>query len=171
MPLKGPFVFALFAQRGPFDVSWLIAALVVDAVQRVLWRGLASNVSEKSGEVIAPFGADGNSPTAVEIPASVFWVKAPSFHVGPGAILGRVCASVRTSRRAALEMFTVKASAATSQAVLQAMGHRRFRATAITQTSPTRTAFFSFFRRAADYHETPKSLTCQILKYAHTGSL
>jgi len=170
MPLERPPVFILLAQRGPAHITRLVIALAINSVKRVLRRRLASNMREECREVIQPFSANGDTSTAVEIPASILLVEASRFHVGPRAILGGIGSAVGKTRLRQ-QMLCVKTSATSRSAFAKTLAYCGLNATAVAAAFPPNTAAFCFIGVAASDHQPSESLTCQVYRYAHTRSL
>lgn len=78
----------LRARRRPAAVPRLITTHVVDAVQRVLGAGPASNIAQEHEEVV-PCRVDRNTSSTVSRPELASGVVAAVPHLTPCAVLGR----------------------------------------------------------------------------------
>lgn len=74
---------ALLGTGGPTAVVRFIAAIVIDAIQRVLRAGLQSHVTQKVHERILPTGADSYASAAIALKLCGGRLIAASFHVCP----------------------------------------------------------------------------------------
>lgn len=79
-------VAVLLILRRPAAIRWLVIAVIVDTVQRMLWRRALAHVGEKILEGIAPTGANRNSARPVILPTGVILVCAALNHSGPSAV-------------------------------------------------------------------------------------
>lgn len=78
----------LFAQRGPSTVARLVAALIVNAVERVLWPRTAAHVFEERLVRVAPALAHDDSTTTVASKHRMPRVMTTALRLRPSAILG-----------------------------------------------------------------------------------
>lgn len=95
--LRRPSVPGLLALRRPSNVARLIAAIIVDAVDRVLHGRARAHVFDKGLEGVAPSRADYDSTTAVSKEPRRFGVLAPGDHLSPDVVAGVLRHPVRSA--------------------------------------------------------------------------
>ena len=84
------FVSGLLYSRCPSNVSGLVAAVIVDSINRVRPAWLRSDVVYKRLKVVSPFVANSDSASAIVTEARVSGVEAPGFYASPRLVFGRV---------------------------------------------------------------------------------
>lgn len=87
-------VVCLIDVRGPAHVARLVAAIVVDAIERVFGRGTRSHIAKERRERGAPFIVDADAAAAVVLVLFVALTMTSGLHSTPDFILRGVCAAV-----------------------------------------------------------------------------
>jgi hypothetical protein len=78
-------VLALLLPRSPANISWLIASVVIDPVQRQSWRS-GTYVREECREIVCPFCTHLDSTSTIAVICRVAWVCAPLLCRGPRGV-------------------------------------------------------------------------------------
>jgi len=89
-----PRVALLHQERCPSHIAWFIAALIVDAIQRMLCGRLLSDLSIERHEVGAPRIAHRDAPPAVSSERAIAWIVAAFARLPPRLIFTRLRESV-----------------------------------------------------------------------------
>jgi hypothetical protein len=76
-------VSVLLNSRGPSAVARFVMAVIIDAIQRVLWRWPTTHIREKAREVVLPFAAHGYPAPSVSVVARIGFSEAASLHGYP----------------------------------------------------------------------------------------
>lgn len=97
MPVASP-IQTLLSCRRPAAVAWLVIAVVVNALDRVLWGRAWPHVGEECGKGPAPATTDLDPATPVIRAPRVFCVFASANHARPCDVLGRARPSVSEMR-------------------------------------------------------------------------
>jgi hypothetical protein len=82
-------IVRLFFPSGPTNVPRRVVLVILDAVQRVLWRGPTSNIREKCFERVQPTITDRDPAAAIACVPLVAWVVTSVLHRPPRTILWR----------------------------------------------------------------------------------
>lgn len=91
-------VSRLFGAGGPTAVTWLVGAIVVDAVHRVVATWPRPHVGSERREIIAPAITHGNPSAAVPRIGDLLGVQASVLYRRPDLVLQRSGLSVRSHR-------------------------------------------------------------------------
>lgn len=84
---------------GPFAIGRFVRAVVVDAVQGVLWRRPLAQVAKERGEVTLPFVTHPNPATAIVGILVIRRIVTAAAHIQPRLVLWRVASAVRQAQR------------------------------------------------------------------------
>ena len=151
-------VVGLLFARCPAAVARLVVPIVIDALQRVLWRGLVAHIGVKVFK-LAPAFADANAAPSVPLKVLMLWIIAPMKHRIPSVMnwmSGHAVRHPQTSTR--LRVVAPKLLSA----------HDGDRA-AVTSTKPI-SAFLIVGRMETDDSEPIKSLSSQIYAFTLHGT-
>lgn len=88
-------VARLFGLCGPSTVTRFIVPVVVDAIERVLHRGSASNIAQECREVARPFNAHRNPAPSIVGVFGIVGIVTAGLHSGPHDVFWRSGHSVR----------------------------------------------------------------------------
>jgi len=88
-------IASLFRPCSPTTIRRLIAAIVIDSIERVLHGRTWADIRQEVIKRISPAFANGDAPTSVGIKSTIGSVKAPSFHVEPNPIFTGLAHAVR----------------------------------------------------------------------------
>jgi hypothetical protein len=83
-------VDGLFLLGGPSHVAWLVVALVVDAIQRMLCAWAGTDMSEERREIMDPCVTHPNASAAIASVGLVSDAETSLFHLGPCAVFRHV---------------------------------------------------------------------------------
>ena len=140
----------LFSLRRPSAITWLVVAVVVDAVDRVIGRRFLPHVGIERLERIAPAVAHANAASAVVVKGVIVSVVAPHLHPDPSAILNGFFHAVRASW-VITERISTKATTALSQAVAKIPTWNYSRLSTLASHMPSRLAtVWMFWRSPSD---------------------
>lgn len=84
-----PGVLLLFQGRCPSTIPWLVVAAVIAALDRMLWRWLASHVGKEEDKALLPPRADAYATTTVVLIGRAVRVRTPRLHLFPRSIFSR----------------------------------------------------------------------------------
>jgi len=93
------FRILFFPIRGPLAVARAIAAIVVDAMDRMSLRWSAAHVSEKVAEVFAPTRADANAAPAIVFETRTIRIAATVDECSPTSMLNGTVLAVNVVHR------------------------------------------------------------------------
>lgn len=119
-------IFRLFRSCRPAHVAGLVVAIVVDAINRAIWRRAPADVGEKGIKRGVPLFANTNPTTAVVQPCFIVRIFTAVFHMAPcpvfrcptfGVLAGRVA-----MRSPALGVDVFRQTAAGLRCVIQQVG-------------------------------------------------
>lgn len=127
-------VALLFAWRGPANVTRLVMAVYVDAINRVTRAWTQAHMREEGLERRAPLLAYGDAAPAVSVIADVVRLVATPLQVLPRSVLWRAVMAVYQMSRA--REFAPKASARLAGAATQLTARNRGDGAAIAATTP-----------------------------------
>lgn len=149
--------------HGPANISRLVIAVGINAVDAVCGRRSRTNIGEKAREVVAPFRTDSNaSPAVIRIPSAAR-IQTSLLHSHPDNMLRRVREAVLESERGSVLVF--QASARSGIAHCQVVRHDvRDRAAIATACPP----FVTSVRKS---RQTPKPFPSVIIPSAHISEI
>ena len=81
-------VIGLLYHADPFDVAWLVIAIVIGPVKSVLFGWSPAYVCDEGREVSAPLIAHGDASASVVLVAHACFTEASIFSCSPNAIFG-----------------------------------------------------------------------------------
>jgi hypothetical protein len=81
-----PFVPSLLAACRPTHIARFVVTIVIDPIDRIVWRWALTDISEKGRKVVSPFVADGYAPTPIAEKLLRVRVVATLFDTKPDAI-------------------------------------------------------------------------------------
>lgn len=110
-------VLSLRLFRGPADIARRVAALVPEAINRVISARPAPHVGEKHLETLPPAATDRDPAPAVVLPLRRSWIRAASNHPAPGDIFRRAACAPRLAVGNAAHPTTTGLDGSASQAV------------------------------------------------------
>jgi hypothetical protein len=156
-------VTRLLKRCGPSAVRRLVVAVRIYAVERLAWRAWP-HVGKEGSEVVTPSVAHRDAAATVKAKLRVCLYETTSFSVGPRLVFARCspASCVPVSSRSRNERFGSEAATASGSAISQRIASHVGRGTAITNARPDGTSSRAI--RSAQYHQTPKSTTTQVLK-------
>jgi len=123
--------------RRPTAITWFVASVIVDAVQRIKRRWARTHICVETFELI-PFIADTNTSSTVAVVSAGAWVRASLAHAHPGLVfraLGAMC-RVAVSGATCLRRAASVAPTGDRVSLLQRRGRYGCRDTAIAATHP-----------------------------------
>jgi hypothetical protein len=134
-------IIALFTFCNPATILFRIWAIIVDAIQRMLWGRAWPHVGVELSKRLTPCGTNGNPPSPVMFKVFPGRHIASLFHVGPDTVFGKAPHAMSASP-GHTEIFH-QASTTASVTSSQAMGFGNESGSAFTPTQPV-CSFFSF---------------------------
>lgn len=155
-----PFVVSLFESDSPSAIFGRVWAIVVNAINGMLWRWARPHVSVKVLERVDPASAHCNTARAIVRIIRRFGICASALDMPPTSVLGRVSHAVRRSRFGC-GLWT-KATATLGAARLQIVAKGNLLISAIANAAPRHVAV----RMAASigYHnKSAKALASDVL--------
>lgn len=132
-------VVVLLNPRRPLAVAWLVVAVAINALKRVLIGGPFSHIGKESLKRIEPAVANVDSTASV---VRVGAEPASLAHCPPNAILGGFARSV--SQKASAGLVFLKASAAFGVSAVQFVRGNASHRSALTAANPLRNVAFGF---------------------------
>jgi hypothetical protein len=154
----------------PADVAGLVVAIIVDPINRVLWRGTRANITKEGSKVQAPFFAHLDAPSAVAEVGSILGIKAALSRLHPNLELRCLHASACMAVFESSGGRRLFADAATTRrhAPRQEAGSRNGVVPAIATASPIAGTLRSA-RRFFNCGETTEPLARRELSFAHAA--
>ncbi len=123
-------MLVLLLACGPSAVVKFVVAIVINAVNRVLWSWSRPHIIKKRLKRVSPLVAHRDASPAIMTISGVVRVATSKFHALPGTILVRAISSVGSN------LISVQASTATSMAACKPGGLHRDNVSARTQAVP-----------------------------------
>lgn len=159
------FVDGLLGACCPSAIIRRVVAVIVDSVDRVVWRRLTAHISQKRREAISPLFAHRNASSTI---ARVFPV-ASGFNATPAVVLGGVmpltCASAAVRLRRDASAFLLKASTALCVSGVQIRAKYNLGVAAVASALPFMHA--AMRRVVAGHNKTIESLAGQVNQCRH----
>ena len=154
MDRSAPFasVAGLLFGRSPAAISWLVVAVIVDAVEAMFGARASVHIGKKV-DVIAPSFTNGDAATSVMLPLWVFWVAATIQHAAPRSIfwclgfplfVSPLAVGPFTTSETLVSIVTAKASAGQGSSLSEKGAGGEMLSSAIAETSPFLTVFEIF---------------------------
>ena len=165
-------VALLLRWRRPADITRLVVAVAVDAVDGVRGRRLRPHVGKKRLELIAPSFAHGDATSTIASKVLIFWIRTACAHRVPLSIFRRTAHAVRSIHVSG--KFTRQTSTRLCMAVSQMCAINGAESTAIAGAMPfnatgsrvgelddCQSAEFSTNHAFHCFHFTPGVTICQ----------
>lgn len=160
-----PAVSSLLRLRCPTAIRRLVVAVVIDTIQGMLWRRLASHVSQEVLERCAPSLTDRDSAPSVVCPRSSFSIKAATLHVGPRPIFRRLPSvanlSVTQASFSSFAQLTKETATTSCRSASQVPRHNRSFFSAVAQADPAHVTMVPI-GRARQHYKPPEALANQV---------
>ena len=147
----------------PSTVAWLVIAVVVSTLKRVLRRWSVSHVRMKPHKV-SPLWADGDAASSVSIIHLIGDIRASTDHGAPRPVFGRTAHAVHVAHFA--EVFLGKASAGRRHAALQRPCVNDASGSAVANTMPSSAAVWRIWRSGRD-SPAPKTSSSYVREPCH----
>lgn len=80
----------LLPPRRPFDVAWLVVAVIVDSFNRMSWRWTWPYITVETPKTSLPFDTDTNSSPTIAMKPRVLGISTTLLHRAPYCVLGSV---------------------------------------------------------------------------------
>lgn len=150
-------VIRLLPTRGPSAIGWLVVAVIVDAIQRVIRRRSLTHVEQECRVGLLPSLAHRNASASIVWPRRNLWIEAAADDVAPDSVLRRHCAMGGLSMCSPVWLFAKQASAALRVAAERVSANCRSVA-AVADAGPRPRAVWSALSFSLN-HQSPDSLT------------
>lgn len=157
-------IFLLFRSSRPLNISWLIIAIIVNAINRVLFGRSKTYIIKEGIKRISPLVTYFYSATSIIFKGSSFQIITTSRHTYPGIPFFSPCHSMSSSIYSRAPNFIIQTST-----TLRSLGSKRASASnvlaaAVTLAKPESISTPSRFgrRHALNCHQSPKSPTRNI---------